>query len=251
VPSKQHVRRQIPEHPKRPGMRLGRHLHHDPKSVNYPMADMLDRSVPLANNRWRRMLPALDQGSVGSCTGNGMLGHLATHPLHMPSGWRGLHYNEVTARDVLYSRATEIDEWEGQYPPDDTGSSGLAVCKAAQEKGWIDNYVWGFTLDDTLRWLSQKGTVIVGTIWTEDMFTPDAQGFLHPTGADAGGHEYELLAIEITDATPGQEQGWVEMENSWTPRWGQRGRAKITFPNLKSLLIDQQGDAKAGIRNAA
>jgi len=250
MPSKRHIKEVIPERSPNPRRRLGRNLHHDPQSAQYPMADLLDHSVPLASKRWVRRVAALDQGNLGSCTGNAMTGHLATEPLHEPSGWKGLHYTEQTAVD-LYSLATQLDEFQGTYPPDDTGSSGLGVCKAAQQHGWIDNYVWGFTLDDTLRWLSQKGTVIVGTVWLSNMFNPDANGFLRPTGSIAGGHEWEILAIEVVDATPGSERGWVEMENSWAPTWGKRGRAKVAFPDLKTLLIDNQGDAKAGIRNAA
>jgi hypothetical protein len=238
MPSKKHVKQVIPEPERRPGRRLGRHLHHDPKSLDYPMADFLDRSVPLASRRWMRKLPALDQGNLGSCTGNACTGHLATHPLHMPSGWKGLHYNEATAVD-LYSLATQIDEFPGQYPPEDTGSSGVGVLKAAQQKGWIDNYFWGFSLDDALRWLSQKSTIIVGTIWTDQMFTPDANGFLIPKGSVAGGHEYELTALTITDSTPGQEQGWVEMENSWTPSWGKRVVPRSAFPICDTCWISR------------
>ena len=32
----------------------------------------------------------------------------------------------------LYEDATVVDGYPGEYPPDDTGSSGLAICKVSQ-----------------------------------------------------------------------------------------------------------------------
>ena len=33
----------------------------------------------------------------------------------------------------FYSRATQIDEWEGQYPPRYTASAGVAYAKLIRE----------------------------------------------------------------------------------------------------------------------
>ena len=35
---------------------------------------------------------------------------------------------------ALYSDATKVDAYPGTYPPDDTGSSGLAIC-TTQSRG--------------------------------------------------------------------------------------------------------------------
>ena len=46
---------------------LGRHINHDPESRRYayPETDRVLQSV-----RWPRRTPVLDQGNLGSCTGN-------------------------------------------------------------------------------------------------------------------------------------------------------------------------------------
>lgn len=69
------VTRRIEEVPVE-GRRLGRHVKHDPRSLAYQVvADGTAVTV-----RWDRLIPVLDQGQVGSCTGNAAVGHLGTQP---------------------------------------------------------------------------------------------------------------------------------------------------------------------------
>lgn len=235
-----HTKKAIPEPFRRPGMPLGRHLHHDPKSRGYMVRQILDTEAPLVSKRWTRYTAPFDQGNLGSCTGNACLGMLATQPFRMPTGWKGIRYREATAVS-LYGRATEIDEFGGFYPPEDTGSSTLGVLKAAQECGWIDNYVWGFSLDDALRTVSQKCPIIVGTNWYSSMYTPDSHGVVTVDGSVEGGHEYEILGIDV-------KRRRVEAENSWG-LWGKRGRFYLSFDTLGRLL-EEDGEAGCGVRNA-
>ncbi|MFC4587824.1 hypothetical protein [Sphaerisporangium corydalis] len=49
------------------------------------MAYMVERAAsamarPLGDRRWERALPILDQGDLGSCTGNAAAGALGTAP---------------------------------------------------------------------------------------------------------------------------------------------------------------------------
>lgn len=104
---------------------LGRHVEHDPRSRDYPFE--VAAATPLRKTLWRRYGRVLDQGQLGSCTGNAIVGALNTLPLRK-TGAAALTEKDAVS---IYGSATAIDSIPGQYPPTDTGSSGLAVCKSA------------------------------------------------------------------------------------------------------------------------
>ena len=209
-------------------MMLGRNVQHDPQSKHY-RAVVVARPPKTVLHRFSA--PVLDQGQVGSCTGNALAQCLNT-AMFRRSRLKGAYLTESDAV-TLYSRATTLDDAPGTYPPEDTGSSGLAVCKAGQQLGYLSEYRHAFSFDDFLSAV-QISPVIVGTDWTEDMFTPDIHGYVKPTGTVAGGHEYLVLGINTTSR-------YVTCLNSWSSKWGKNGRFKVTFENFQKLL-DQQGD---------
>jgi len=205
---------------------LGRVVQHDPRSRAYPATLGALRTIT-----HRHYGPVLDQGQIGSCTGNAAADALNTTPLR--HGRRLL--TEVDAR-TLYHEATVLDGFPGTWPPTDTGSSGLGVAKAVVKAGWATGYTHAFGLDHALAALV-LAPVIVGTNWHDSMFTPDSKGFIHPSGAVVGGHEYALVGLDVKRAR-------VTMLNSWSASWGINGRAYITFADLGALLADQ-GDVIA------
>ncbi|MEV5953720.1 hypothetical protein AB0M11_08075, partial [Streptomyces sp. NPDC051987] len=59
----------IDEYSSHTGGRLGRHIEHDPRSRAYALSeDLLPSTYTSAVHTVR--IPVLDQGSLGSCTGN-------------------------------------------------------------------------------------------------------------------------------------------------------------------------------------
>lgn len=229
------IRRDIPE---RPGVgRLGRHIRHDPRSRRfaYPSDDLaLLRSV-----RHDRHIPALDQGTVGSCTGHAAEHALACTPLlePIPAGHTGRPTGDP-ARDgeqatALYSAATRLDEWDGQWPPDDTGSSGLAVAKACHRAGLISGYQHAFGLEAALTALASR-PVIAGIGWYDSFDEPDQDGLISVTDAAGlrGGHEICLDELDV-------ERRLVGFTNSWGPGWGLDGRAYMPWDTFGRLLAEQ------------
>lgn len=211
---------------------LGRHVEHDPKSRQYPARRAtMPRSVS-----WAHRAPVLDQGDLGSCTGNAMAQCLNTTKLST-SRPRRRYLDEPLAR-LLYAKATTLDNIPGAWPTTDTGSTGLAVAKAAVQLGYLARYEHAFGFDHFLAAIVLQ-PVIVGTNWHDDMFDPDDDGYLHPSGALAGGHEYLIVGANARDE-------YVTMLNSWGPGWGRNGRARITFADIASLL-DQDGDVTVPI----
>jgi hypothetical protein len=218
--------------------RLGRHVRHDPRSRAYGFSGAAVSELRSVVHR--RLVPVFDQGAVGSCTGNAILGALGTDPFYgtipddhprRPTGDAD-HDEELAVQ--LYSEATRLDDVRGVYPPTDTGSSGLGVCKAAKAAGLISGYQHAFSLEAALRALVLR-PVIVGTVWLEAFDSPDADGTIAVPAhgiVDAevrGGHEYVLDEIDV-------ERQRVGATNSWGASYGADGRMYLSFADLGTLL---------------
>lgn len=212
---------------------LGRHVEHDEQSRQYPAAmARAPRSV-----LWGHHAPVLDQGDLGSCTGNAAAQLLNTDAFEhsRPSG------QYLTEADALriYELGTRLDNVPGAYPPDDTGSTGIAVAKAGVRLGYFSAYKHAFGFDHFCSAL-QLQPVIVGTTWHDGMFKPNSKGFIRPTGAVAGGHEYLALGVDYTYKT-------LTFLNSWSSAWGPLGgRFLMRFKDFQTLLADQ-GDVTAPV----
>lgn len=207
---------------------LGRRVEHDPRSRGFPFVPAA--AVPLKTVAHRAYGLPFDQGDLGSCTGNAAAGALNTVPVHK-TGSKVLREADAVK---LYEAATRLDEFPGAYPPDDTGSSGLAVAKAAKEAGYIRSYSHAFGIGQALVAL-QHGPVITGVNWYEQMFEPTIQGFVHPGGQIAGGHEF-LVHGYVAARKP-----YVVCENSWGTGWGLAGKFRL-FASEWARLLDEDGD---------
>ncbi|HMH90609.1 MAG TPA: hypothetical protein VK586_05940 [Streptosporangiaceae bacterium] len=230
------ARRRIEEHPPSTsdGGRLGRHVHHDSRSLWYAY----QRTAPaLVSVLHARNIPILDQGDVGSCTGNGEVGCLGTDPL-----WGALPghpvLNEAEALR-LYS-AAEVIDGDGPYPPNDNGSSGLSAAKAAKNAGLIAGYVHCLSLADVLDAL-QSGPVSIGINWYDSFDNVPASGLLAISkGAQVrGGHEPMLRGVDVNAQT-------VFGDNSWGTSWGVKGSFSMGWATLERLL-SEDGDGTVSV----
>lgn len=224
--------------------RLGRHVNHDPRSRRFPVRGA--EQLPIVTTRHRRFVPIFDQGELGSCTGNAALGCMGT----------GLFYDTVQARAdfpftedgavTVYSRASALDNYAGQYPPTDTGSDGLSVAKVLKDAGWISGYEHAFGIDDLIRGL-MRSPAIVGTEWTAGMSEPNESGVIWPSGAVQGGHEYVADAYIAAGDPFGPEakpagQPMIGFTNSWGESWAAGGHHFMSARDFGKLL-DREGDA--------
>jgi hypothetical protein len=173
---------------------------------------------PPAGKTWEDLIQ-LDQGQTGHCVGFGWAGWGDAAPIedtyHDPDG------------HAIYYAAKVIDGEAGQ----ENGSSVRSGAKAMQARTRLAAYAFASSVGEIVRWLSTRGPVVFGTDWTRDMFSPDAQGFVHPTGPVEGGHCYVGLGY-----LPGEEA--VLCQNSWGSNWGLSGRFKLKLPDLATLLGD-------------
>lgn len=213
------------------GRPLGRHVEHDEESRRY--AHQASGRTLVSVHHVRR-IPVLDQGDLGSCTGNAMCGAAGTSPLLEALPVPAPVLDEAFAVHFLYHMATEFDDVNGTYPPDDTGSSGLAVAKAAKQLGLISGYRHAFSAADALDAL-QDGPIIIGIDWYEGFDSPDANGLVSISGSVRGGHE---IVVDEFDA----EHGVVGLTNSWGAGWGVNGRFFMSVATFTKLLA-ADGDA--------
>lgn len=210
------------------GMRLGRHVFHDERSKEYVAEQAAKpKSVKHASTG----LP-LDQGDVGSCTAEALCGALNTDP---DSGvLKGQVAGHTFTQDDAYKLYGLETRNEGQpWPPDDPGGTGLWVCKAAKQLGWITRYTHTFSFTSALRALVLRPN-IWGVNWYQGFDSPDAEGLVKISGSIRGGHE--IVAVEID--TTRQVVGFV---NSWGTGWGLDGRFYVGYGDCERLL-SEQGD---------
>lgn len=224
--------------------RLGRHINHDARSRRYPVR----ATEQIESVQHVRHAPVFDQGDLGSCTGNAAVGCLATGTFFgtLSDGEKQTWPLDETGAVRVYSLATKLDNFAGAYPPDDTGSDGLSVAKVLAEGGLISGYRHAFSIDALLAGLMST-PCIVGTEWTDDMFTADETGIIHPTGAAAGGHEYVCDQF-VREGDHFGSRRWVApfdmlgFTNSWGTSWADEGRHYVSVAEFASLL-SRDGDA--------
>jgi hypothetical protein len=156
------------------GHGYGRNINHDPRSLAFRVA----RTAAPTSKAWPRHIPILDQGQLGSCTGNATVGALGSGP-----NWDALSdaqratLNETRAV-VIYSGGTKRD----------ITSMGEAFAAI------LDN------------------VFIVGSIFTSGMENPDKNGIIVPTGQVLGGHEWLVREYDASSDLWTADNSWGE---SW------------------------------------
>lgn len=211
---------------------LGRNIEHDPLSRRFahPKKVFVKKTT-----LWTHSAPVLDQGQLGSCTGNALAQCLNTDYFTLSRPSRFLDEHDAV---MLYSKATRLDPFPGSWPPDDTGSSGNAVSKAGRAFGYLSAWRWTFSFTSFLSAL-QTQPLIVGTAFYAGMEDPARDGLVKATGGVLGGHEYCCLGVDY-------ETEVLTFLNSWGRDWGLNGRFKMKFKDFAVLQADQ-GDVTVPI----
>jgi hypothetical protein len=174
------------------------------------------------------------------------------------AGWRGnqgakpwcvafawFHWLEMMGRlgepdawdpSWLYANAQLVDQWAGE---DYDGTSVRAGGDVLRRENTIQEYRWSWSVSEVEIAVLTESPVVVGSKWTNGMFTPDTDGFIWPTGGSAGGHAWVISGVN-------RDKRVFRMDNSWGTDWGDHGRAFLTYEVLEELL-DDQGEAAVAV----
>jgi hypothetical protein len=212
-------------------LRLGRHIEHDPRSRNFPAP-----RAPLKSVVHRHYGVVFNQEQTNACSGFAAAALLMTKPCYRRS--RTLAHADALS---IYARATHLDPFRGIYPPADTGSSGLAVMKAARQLGYVDAYAHAFGLQHALEALV-VAPVVTGVYWYGSFDKP-RHGRITKSGPRRGGHEFVVVGIHVPSKT-------VRACNSWGPHWGDGGFFELSW-SLWGELLEMQGDVTTATARAA
>ena len=136
----------------------------------------------------------------------------------------------------IYDWCQKNDEWDGE---DYEGTSVHALMRFLQKNGFVESYEWATSVEELHAHLILRGPAVVGTSWYLDMFTPDREGFIRPTGSNAGGHAWLIRGSNAnrTDPFTGK-RGAFKMRNSWGRNWSKGGEAWVSFADMASLIED-------------
>lgn len=219
---------------------LGRKVQHDARSRNFALDSLpLVARAKVVSKQWDNHSGVLNQGNLGACVGFSSTAALASTPNFELSGLTvDTDFEGLALR--TYAQATILDEFQGQYPPDDTGSSGLGGAKALQKSGYISAYTHAFSFKALLGAL-QFGPVITGTKWYEGMFSPSRAGEVKISGEVSGGHEWMIFGVDV-------EKKRILAQNSWGEDWGQYGCFWLTYATMERLL-GEEGDVTQFVPN--
>lgn len=199
----------------------------DARDANYPMA--LGLAFPPAPTWrfWRPFLPSPDQGQTPECTAFAWMDWERCAPGRVLAG--------IDDPAAFYKAEQKVDGIPGPHD----GSTVRAGAAVMQREGRIGSYLWAQHAVDLRNWVLSKGSVVVGSDWTNDMFTPDRFGVVHPTGGVAGGHAYLVVGFSST--------GHYRIQNSWGPSWADHGQCWIAAPDLEDLVFNNGGEAAAAV----
>lgn len=202
--------------------RLGRHVRHDERSKGFALPITVDRST-WHDKRIRLYDPTPNPDQViGNCTGCSKANSLNAVGSRLTG-----RVLDMADADALYSWASRNDPWEGAWPPDDTGSSGLAAAKAAVAYGVGGTYQWLFGGADQVVQTVMAGRVVsVGTLWYYAMFDPahhvgepeGPAGVVEPTGGVAGGHQYTIRGYDVSSDLVLGRCWWGTFRDFWIRR---------------------------------
>jgi hypothetical protein len=239
---------------------LGRHPHFDPRNLDYLISDRVAdpnaKKVALLASRRAQTAPQEqvpaskyppsvlplatptaagtptskyfwdaawwgNQGSTLHCTAFASMHLMSDGPVTHPK------HNPMEDPHVFFKEIEQIDLKEGRNFNGD-GATSLAMAKALKNRGYIGEYLWGYSLADFIRAI-RSGPVILGIDWYVGMDSPDDKGRIKATGKTRGGHEILANGCDFDD-------GVVRLKQSWGRDWGKNGHCYLSFEDLEKLI---------------
>jgi C1A family cysteine protease len=102
--------------------------------------------------------------------------------------------------------------------------------QALRARGLVKAYTHGYGLNATLHALVLRPS-IVGMTWLTGCDSPDANDVVSYTGSARGGHEIEIVGLDVAAKL-------VWMANSWGAGWGLSGYLAMSWSDFAKALAD-------------
>lgn len=208
---------------------LGRVYARDDRDNNYLIENsgLLSNTKPLTSRYWDDEQWWGDQGQTSECVAYAWVHWLEDGPFYQAST-----PHPIIQPNPVYREAQKIDEWPGENY---NGTSVRAGAKILQNLGFIQNYLWTTNINTLISTVLNVGPVVVGTLWYRNMFFPNrTTGIISVSGPLSGGHAYVINGVDT-------KRKLFRIKNSWGRKWGQNGRAFISFNDM-ARLIRMQGE---------
>jgi hypothetical protein len=169
----------------------------------------------------------LNQGDTPHCVGFGWAQWGNSDPVED-------NYTDADGNAIYY----ECKVIDGE-PGAEDGSNVRSGAQAMQNRKRLSAYAFASNVSDAEAWVRKNGPVVMGTDWTNDMFNPDVNGYIAPTGGVAGGHCYVMSGVLDS------EDAYL-FDNSWDVTWGLGGKFKMKKADFVTLFADG-GEACASL----
>lgn len=208
---------------------LGRVYARDDRDNNYLIENsgLLSNTTPITSRYWDDEQWWGDQGQTSECVAYSWVHWLEDGPFYQAST-----PHPIIQPNPVYREAQKIDEWPGENY---NGTSVRAGAKILQNLGFIQNYLWTTNINTLISTVLNVGPVVVGTLWYRNMFFPNrTTGIISVSGPLSGGHAYVINGVDT-------KRRLFRIKNSWGRKWGQNGRAFISFNDM-ARLIRMQGE---------
>jgi len=200
----------------------------DPR--DYKLASFIHRGVfgasLIKERNWIFEAEALNQEQTLHCVGFSIADFGINYPVKT-------NYNNEDGHNFYYM----CKEIEGE-PLEENGTTIRCAAKTLKDLGRISGYAFASTIDDIKYWVLNKSPMIVGTLWTEEMNTPNENNILNINGDVVGGHAY--LINEWRD------DGHIGIQNSWGDDWGINGKAYISVSDFEKIFV-HNGEAVTAV----
>lgn len=191
--------------------------------------------------------------SLGSCVANATTAALAGILPEAKLTEYGITQDpaadEKFAIKLYHALTMETGNPASEWPPEDCGSSGVAVCQMLETTAMIAGHKIAHGAENIVS-LMQDGGLIVGQPWLAAWMTPDDDGFIdgdgsltHLAGDIAGGvvgghetywHTIENVQFDLLGRLDLQRTT-IRFRNSWSTSWGADGDGRAHLSTFAAL----------------